>query len=94
LQWKVGEIVVNHIYHLVELIGQLDQLILNEVECIKGFEPNDLFIAQMSLVGYSSYFTKIEKFKEGGGDNLNLSEMSVNEALNDIEELTSTNGCY
>jgi hypothetical protein len=48
----------------------------------------------MSLVGYSSYFTKIEQFKEGGGENLNLSETLVNESLNDIEELSNTNECY
>jgi hypothetical protein len=94
LPWRVREVVVKHISHLDEFAGQFDQLGLKEVECIEGFDPNDLFTAHMSLVGYSSYFTKIEQFKEGGGDNLNLPETSVNEALNDMEELSSTNECY
>jgi hypothetical protein len=79
---------------LDEFAGQFDQLGLKEVECVEGFDPNDLFTTHMSLVGYSSYFTKSEQFKEGGGDNQNLPETSVDEALNDIEELASTNECY
>jgi hypothetical protein len=45
---------------LDELAGQFDQLDLNEDGCVEGFDPNDLFIAYISLVGYSSYFTKYE----------------------------------
>jgi hypothetical protein len=93
LPWRVEEVVVKHISHLDELAGQFDQLFLNEVECIKGFDPNDLFIAHISRVGYSSYFTKIKQYK-GGGDNLNLPETSFNEAMNDMEELASTNEFY
>jgi hypothetical protein len=48
----------------------------------------------VSLLGYSSYFTKSEKIKEGWGDNQNLPETSVDEALNDIKELARTNECY
>jgi hypothetical protein len=54
---------------LDEFAGQFDQLGLNEVECVEGFDPNDLFNAHMSLVRYSSYFTKIKHYKEGGGGN-------------------------
>jgi hypothetical protein len=57
---------------------------------LQGFEPNDLFIAHMSQMGYSTYFTNIEQFK-GGGNNLNLHDTLVNESLNDVEELSSTN---
>jgi hypothetical protein len=53
-----------------------------------------MFIAHMESIGYSSYFTKIEQFKEGGGDNLDLPEVSVNQDLNDMEELISTNEGY
>jgi hypothetical protein len=60
LPWKIGEIIVKHISHLDELAGHLDQLSLNEVELVEGFNPNDMFTAHMSLIGYSSYFTKIE----------------------------------
>jgi hypothetical protein len=70
---------------LDEFAGQFDQLGLKEAKCIEGFNPNDLFSAHMSLVGYSSYFTKSEQFKEGGGDNQNIPETSVDEALNDIK---------
>jgi hypothetical protein len=93
LHWRVREVVVNNISHLDEFAGQFDQLILKEDECIEGFKPNDLFTSHMSLVGYSSYFTKPGQFK-GGGDNLNLLEISIDESLNDIEELASTNECY
>jgi hypothetical protein len=70
LPWKIGEIIVKHISHLDELAGHLDQLGLKEVELVEGFDPNDMFTAHMASIGYSSYFTKIEQFKEGGGDNL------------------------
>jgi len=60
LLWKVGEVVIKHISHLDELAGQFDQLGLNEAEIVEGFDPDDLFTAHMSLVSYSSYFTKIE----------------------------------
>jgi hypothetical protein len=45
----------------------------------------------MSLVGCSSYFCKSEKFKEGVGDNQNIPEASIEETLNDIEELERNN---
>jgi hypothetical protein len=32
--------------------------------------------------------------KEGGGENQNLPEASIEESQNDIEELASTNECY
>jgi hypothetical protein len=92
--WRVGEIVVKHISHLDEFVVQLDQLSLKEAQAIKGFDPKDSFSAHMSLVGYSSYFSKSEQFEEGGGDNQNLLEASIEETLNDIEELESTNECY
>jgi hypothetical protein len=79
---------------LYELVGQFDQLGLNEAECVEGLCPNDLFIAHMSLVEYSSYFIKIEQFKEGGVDNLNHLETSTDEALNDMEESSNTNEFY
>jgi len=78
---------------LDELAGQFDQLKLNEAECVEGFDPNDLFTTNIPLMGYSSYFTNIENFK-GGGDNLNHPKTLVNESMNDVEYLASTNECY
>lgn len=52
-----------------------------------------MFTAHMASIGYSSYFTKIEQFK-GGGDNLDLPETTIDQALNDMEELISTNEGY
>jgi hypothetical protein len=82
-----------HIFHLEEYAVQLDQLNLKEAWEIQGFDPKDLFSAHMSLVGYASYFTKSLQF-EGGGDNQNIPEASVENTLNDIKELASTNECY
>jgi hypothetical protein len=48
----------------------------------------------MSLAGYSSYFCKSEQFKEGGGDKKNILEASMEEALNDVEDMANTNECY
>ena len=67
---------------------------MNEVECVDGFEPNDSLDTHIYMVGYFSYFTQYKYYKGGVGDNLNLPEALVNEALNDIEELSSTNECY
>jgi hypothetical protein len=94
LPWKIREIIVKYISHLDELGGHLDQLDLNKVELVEGLDPNDMFTAHMSLIGYSSYFTRIEQFKEGGGDNLNILETSSDQAFNDLEELTSANEGY
>jgi hypothetical protein len=79
---------------LDEFERQFDQLCLKEVECVKGFDPNDLFTTHMSLVGYSSYFTKFEQFKKAGGGIKNHPDTSINEALNNIEYLASTNEHY
>jgi hypothetical protein len=46
------------------------------------------------MLGYSSYFCKSKPFKEGGEDNQNLLEASIEEALKDVEELDSTNEFY
>jgi hypothetical protein len=92
--WRVGEIVFKHISHLNEFVGQLDQLSLKEAQAINGFDPKNSFFAHMSIVKYSSYVSKLEKFKEGGGGNQNLLEAFVEETLNDIKELENTNECY
>jgi hypothetical protein len=72
LPWKIGEFTVKNITHLNELVGHLDQLGLKEAKFVKGFDPDGKFTAHMELIGYSSYFTKVEQFQEGGGDNLDL----------------------
>jgi hypothetical protein len=96
LRWRVGEIGVKHISHLDEFAAQFDQLGMHEAKSIEGFDPNDLFFAHMSLVGYSSYFCKSEQFKEGGGDNQNLPDTLVDEALSECyrqkgKEVTNRN---
>jgi len=48
----------------------------------------------MELIGYSSYFTKIEQFQEGGRDNLDLPEIAAGEVSNNMEEIISTNEGY
>jgi hypothetical protein len=94
LPWRVGEIYFKHISHLDEFDGQLDQLILKEEQSSKGFDPKNLFSAHMSLVEYSSYFSKSEEFKEGGGDNQNINEASIEETMNDIDVWERNNDCY
>jgi hypothetical protein len=48
----------------------------------------------MELIGYSSYFTKIEQFQEGGGDNLDIPEIATDQVSDNMEELISTNEGY
>jgi hypothetical protein len=48
----------------------------------------------MELIGYYSYFTKIEQFQEGGNDNLDISEVATDQVSNNMEELISTNEGY
>jgi hypothetical protein len=93
LPWRVGEIYFKHISHLDEFVGQLDQLGLKEAQCINGFDPKNLFSAHMSLVEYSSYFSKSKQF-EGGGDNKNIPNDSIEENLNDIEEFKKRGNQY
>jgi hypothetical protein len=75
LPWKIGKFIVKHITHLNELVGHHGKLGLKEDKSIKGFDLDNKFIAHMELVRYSSHFTKIENFQEGGGDNLDLHEI-------------------
>ena len=48
----------------------------------------------MELIGYSSYFTKIEQFQEGGRYNLDIPKVAVDQVSNNMEELISTNEGY
>jgi hypothetical protein len=45
-------------------------------------------LAHMSLIRYDSYFSKSMQFEEGGGDNQNLPEASLENIVDDIEALT------
>jgi hypothetical protein len=94
LPWKVGEMFVKNISHLDEYTIQFDHLSLKEVQAIHGFDPKDLFSAHMSLIRYGSYFSKSMQFEEGGGDNQNLPEASLENTLDDIEALDNTNEYY
>jgi hypothetical protein len=72
---KLENSLVKHITHLDELAGHFDQLGLKEAKFVKGFDLDNKFTAHMELIGYSLYFTKIEQFQEGGGDNLDIPEI-------------------
>jgi hypothetical protein len=75
LPWKIKKFIVKHITHLNDLEGHHEQLGLKEAKFVESFDPNNKFTQSMELVGYSSHFTKIEQFQEGGGDHLDLHEM-------------------
>jgi len=47
----------------------------------------------MVLINYSSYFTKVEKF-QGGGDNLDLPEIAIDQVSDKMEETIDTNEGY
>jgi hypothetical protein len=79
---------------LDEIVVCLENFGLKEVELVEGFDPNDMFIAHMETIGYSSYFTKIEKFKEGARDHLDIPETTINQDLNDMEDFITTNEGY
>jgi hypothetical protein len=91
LPWKIGKFTVKHITHLNELAGHHEQLGLKEAKFVEGFDPDNKFTAHMELVGYSSHFTKIEQFQEGGRDNLDLHEMEAYQVSNDTGEINNTN---
>jgi hypothetical protein len=91
---KVGEMSVKKISHLDEYTTQFDQFSLKEVQAIQGFDPKDFFSAHMSLIGYGSYFSKFVQLEEGGGDNQNIPEASLENTLDDIEALANTNEYY
>jgi hypothetical protein len=60
LPWKIGEFIVKHITHLDELTNHLQQLCLKEAKFVQGFESDEKFMTHMKLLGYLSFFTKIE----------------------------------
>jgi hypothetical protein len=64
---------------------------LKEAKFVKGFDLDNKFSTHMELIGYSSYFTKVEQFQEGGGDNIDLHEIRTYQFLDDMEEINSTN---
>jgi hypothetical protein len=61
----------------MNFVSQMDQISLKEAQDIKCFDPKNSFYAHTSLVKYSSYFSKLEQFEEGGGDNQNLPRGSI-----------------
>jgi hypothetical protein len=83
LPWKIENFTIKHINHLNELIGHHEQLIFKESKFVDGFDPKNVFTAHMELVGYSSHFTIIEKFQEGGRDNLDIHELAAYRVWND-----------
>jgi hypothetical protein len=66
-------------------------LSLKEAKFVKNFEPNTKSTTHIELVGYSSYFTRIKQFQEGGRDNLNLHEIVEDQVLDDMKEINNTN---
>jgi hypothetical protein len=56
---------------------------LKEAKFVEGFDPDNKFTTHMELVGYSSNFTKIEQFQEGGRDNLDLHEIVAYQVSNE-----------
>jgi hypothetical protein len=56
LSWKIGEIYVKKIYLVDEFTTQFDYFNLEKVHAIQGFNPNNLFLAHMVLIGYNSPF--------------------------------------
>jgi hypothetical protein len=85
---------VKNISHLDEYTTQFDQFSLKEVQEIQGFDPKDLFLAHMFSIGYGSSFSKFVQLEEGGGDNQNPPEASLEITLDDIEALANTNEYY
>jgi hypothetical protein len=77
LPWKIEEFTLKHITHLNEIIGNHEQLGLNEAKFVKGFELEKKITTYMALIDYSSYFTNFEQFQEGGRDNLDLPKIAV-----------------
>jgi hypothetical protein len=71
--------------------GHHEQLGLKEAKFVKGFDPDNKFTTHMELIGYSSYFTKVEQFQEGGRDNLDLHEITTYQVSDDMEEINNTN---
>ena len=90
LPLKIGNFSVKHITHLNELAGHHEQLGFKEAKFVEGLDPNNKFTTHMQLVGYSSHFTIIEQFQEGGRDNLDLDEIMAYQVSDDMEEINST----
>ena len=93
MPWRIGEIILKNIENIDEYVVQFDQLSLKGSQAIQGFDPKYLLFAHISLFGYVSYFSKYMQF-EGGGYNQNLLEASIENTLDYIEELDSTNEYY
>jgi hypothetical protein len=71
-----------------------DNFKLREIHEIQGFDPNNLFMAHMNAIGYGSLFIKSTQLKEGGGDNQNPLEATLEKTHDDIDTLVSENDQY
>jgi hypothetical protein len=80
--------------HINERPCHLDHLGLKEAEFVKGFDPDNKFTTHMEVIDYSFFFTKIEQFQEGSGDNSDLPEIAADQFLDNMEELIYTNEGY
>jgi hypothetical protein len=90
LPWKVGEIMLKNNANIDEFSIQFDQFNLKKANEIKGFDPNQLFMKHMTLVGYSVSFANTFLFGEEEDDSQNPQALLIEKKQEDIETVVST----
>jgi hypothetical protein len=56
LPWKIGDFIFRKINKIDEFAIHFNNVNLNYVEKIKGFDPNKIFVEHMISVGFSNSF--------------------------------------
>lgn len=79
------------IIHLDETSTHFDLFNIKQANEVKGFDPNQLFMTHMTLVGCIMAFSKTILFGEGEDDNRNIQGLSVEKGQVDIETVVCTN---
>jgi hypothetical protein len=86
LPWKIGDFVLRSMNKIVEFENHFHNLNLKYAQNIRGFEPNEIFVEHILIVGFSNSFIHTVPREE---EDNNLGNTTHN--AGDLETILSTN---
>ena len=86
LPWKVGDFIFRNMNKIDGFIGHFHSLNLKCVERVKGFDPSEIFVQHLLVVGFNNYFINAILNEEGD----NVSRNPTHDT-GDLEMILNTN---
>jgi hypothetical protein len=89
MPWKVRDFIFNNMNKIDEFVGHFHSLNLKYAEKVKGFDPNDIFLEHLLVVGFNNYF--INTIMNEYGDN---ASSTPSRDTDNLETILNTNDSY